>query len=87
MFSGKLKFFKGIYGVGKFRGGKEMIEPRADLFDRPDSMDCFCMQVGKGTGKSAKKILLVRISPEAPAPGMKDEDDEDSSPAGDAVVH
>jgi len=45
------------------------------------------MQVGKGTGKTPKKILLVRISPDAPPPGLNEEDDEDSSPAGDAVVH
>lgn len=47
------------------------------------------MQVGAATGNKPKRILLVRISPEASQAGKSDqeEDDEDEGPAGDAVVH
>ena len=45
------------------------------------------MQVGTATGKSPKRILLVRISPEAKAPNMKEENEEDDNPAGGTVVH
>ena len=46
------------------------------------------MQVGTGSGKSPKRILLVRISPDsAPTKGTDEEDDEDEGPAGDTVVH
>ena len=46
------------------------------------------MQVGTGSGKSPKRILLVRISPDsAPAKPKIEEDDEDEGPAGDTVVH
>ena len=45
------------------------------------------MQVGTATGKSPKRILLVRISPEAKPPNLKEENDEDESPAGGTVVH
>ena len=46
------------------------------------------MQVGASTGKSPKRILLVRISPDStPARRADDEEDEDGGPAGDTVVH
>ena len=45
------------------------------------------MQVGTTTGKSPKRILLVRISPEAKPPNLKDENEEDESPAGGTVIH
>ena len=54
------------------------------------------MQVGTttGSGKSPKRILLVRISPDAPPATRKNEEDPsdeadeaDEAPAGDTVVH
>jgi septum formation topological specificity factor MinE len=45
------------------------------------------MQLGTASGKSPKRILLVRISPGETPPGRADQDDEDESPAGDTVVH
>lgn len=60
------------------------------------------MQVGAGTGKTPKRILLVRISPgDTPAttdlknvkdsvrPAVPDDEDDadDEGPAGDTVVH
>ncbi len=48
------------------------------------------LQVGAGTGSAPKRILLVRISPGSGKPASreeKSEDDEDESPAGDAVIH
>ncbi|HEY3176857.1 MAG TPA: hypothetical protein VGK94_13965 [Candidatus Polarisedimenticolia bacterium] len=45
------------------------------------------MQVGATTGKSPKRILLVRISPETKPPNVKEENEEDDSPAGGTVVH
>jgi|SRR5678816_4278820 hypothetical protein len=54
------------------------------------------MQVGTttGSGKSPKRILLVRISPDAPPSARKNEEDHedeadeaDEAPAGDTVVH
>lgn len=47
------------------------------------------MQVGTttGSGKSPKRILLVRITPQSPAgPASLDEDEEDD-PTGDTVLH
>lgn len=48
------------------------------------------MQVGTttgGTGKSPKRILLVRITPQSPGgPPSLDEDEEDD-PGGDTVLH
>jgi len=45
------------------------------------------MQVGATTGKSPKRILLVRITPQAPTgpASLESEDDEDDS--GDTVLH
>jgi len=51
-----------------------------------DSLARNGMQVGAATGKKPKRILLVRISPDGPAPSMKEEDD-DEGPAGDTVIH
>lgn len=46
------------------------------------------MQVGTGSGKSPKRILLVRISPDGAATARKsEEDDEEEGPSGDTVVH
>ena len=46
------------------------------------------MQVGTTTGKTPKRILLVRISPGSDPPARKaEEDEEDEGPAGDTVVH
>lgn len=47
------------------------------------------VQVGASTGgKKPKRILLVRISPDKPAPSLsEDEDEDDEGPAGDTVVH
>ncbi len=46
------------------------------------------MQVGTTTGRSPKRILLVRITPQSPAgpPSLDAEDDEDD-PSGDTVLH
>jgi len=46
------------------------------------------MQVGTTTGKSPKRILLVRITPQTPsgAPGVDADEDEDD-PSGDTVLH
>lgn len=45
------------------------------------------MQVGTTSGKSPKRILLVRVSPGESASRAKDEDEENEDPAGDTVVH
>lgn len=45
------------------------------------------MQVGTGSAKSPKRILLVRISPDAPAATKEEADDEDGAPSGETVIH
>jgi hypothetical protein len=71
-------------GRQKILNGVETILKNLAHLDR---MSANGMQVGAGTtaGKSPKKILLVRIAPDAPAPPKKDEEEDDEAPAGETV--
>jgi uncharacterized protein YoxC len=52
-----------------------------------DKLSTNGMQVGTGTtsGKSPKKILLVRIAPDAPPPAKTEEEEDSEAPAGETV--
>lgn len=52
-----------------------------------DKLSTNGMQVGAGTitGKAPKKILLVRIAPDAPPPAKNEEEEDTEAPAGETV--
>jgi len=85
---------EGLRGIGSHvdhieNGRKKILDGVDSILENLSHLDHLAksgMQVGATTGKSPKRILLVRVQPGESASRLK-EDDENEDPAGDTVVH